>query len=151
MYVETATGRVSWNPPMAAPVRPAPGARMSHPNAQARMSMPVAPSAPGAPSAHMRTGTVAGGVRPPNPRLARVPSMGGFGHAARGSMAANAPPMPRPPQQRAVSGGAVPMRSTSGPPVRPIGAPAARPPTGAASGAVNGPPAGGVGAAVVGE
>ncbi|KAI3620686.1 hypothetical protein CBS9595_002653 [Malassezia furfur] len=131
---------------MAAPVRPAPGARMSHPNAQARMSMPVAPSAPGAPSAHMRTGTVAGGVRPPNPRLARVPSMGGFGHAARGSMAANAPPMPRPPQQRAVSGGAVPMRSTSGPPVRPIGAPAARPPTGAASGAVNGPPAGGVGA-----
>ncbi|WFC94878.1 COPII subunit [Malassezia brasiliensis] len=120
---------------------------MSHPNAQARMSMPAATGAPGAPSTHMRTGTVAGGVRPPNPRLPRVPSMGGFGHAPRGSMTANAPPMPRPPPQRTVSGGAVPMRKTSGPPVRPIGAPTARPPTGAASGPMNGPPAGGARAA----
>ena len=147
MYVETATGRVSWNPPMAAPVRPAAGARMTHPNAQARMSMPAAPSAPGAPNAQMRTGTVGGAVRPPNPRLTRAPSMGGIGRAARGSMAANAPPMPRPPPQRAVSGGAPQMRSASGPPMRPIGGPAARPPPGAASGTVTGPPAGSVGAA----
>lgn len=42
IYVETATGRTSWNPPVAPSPRVAAGVRPTHPGAHARMSMPVA-------------------------------------------------------------------------------------------------------------
>ncbi|WFD42955.1 COPII subunit [Malassezia psittaci] len=116
VFVEQATGRVSWNPPMMPNVRPNPAQRMAHPNAQARMSMPVHPSA------HARTGTISN-IRPNPGRVQRTPSMSGIGHAARNSIAAQPSNAPIRPGQRVVSGGSNAPRPISQPIVRPIGAP----------------------------
>lgn len=131
VYVESATGRVSWNPPMMSPTRP-PGPQRAHPATAHRMSMPVNPvSRPMPPQA---------GARPvrPAPMHGRAPSMQVQGtrvpsgarpptRAFSGSISVSNPSAMRPsvPSQ-STSGPTSPMLGATARPMRP-GAPPLRP------------------------
>jgi len=99
VYVESATGRTSWNVPSASPARPAPGARM-HPNPAQRMSMPVnsvARPMPGArpvrPGMHGR----APSMQVPGTRVPSGPRPGHRAMSASMSVASPSGPAVRPP------------------------------------------------------